>query len=198
MKKLIILACALTFWAGGFEAQAKPGGPPSWSIDPAHCSVNFAVKHIFVKIPGRFDRFSGTILFDPENLAGSRFDITVETASVNTFVAKRDEHLRSPEFFDVAGFPTMRFVSNNITHQGGENYLVEGELTIKNATRKVALPVKYLGTKDNPMVQGGKVAGFEAAFSVDLLEYGVGDGRFQRMGAMGPTAEATVFFEVIR
>ena len=149
-------------------------------------------------IPGRFDRFSGTILFDPDNLAGSRFNIQVETASVNTFEPKRDEHLRSADFLDAAGFPAMRFVSRSITHAGGENYVVEGDLTVKNATRKVSLPVKYLGAKDNPMIQGGKVAGFETAFSVGLLEYGVGDGRFQRMGVMGPTAEVALYFEVVR
>ena len=156
------------------------------------------MKHIFVKIPGRFDKFSGTILFDPAKLAASRFDITVDTASVNTFVAQRDDHLRGADFFDAAAYPTMRFVSTAITQKAGEDYVVQGELTIKNTTKKVSLPFKYYGSKDNPLVQGGKVAGFEVVFPVDLVEYGVGDGRFQRMGALGATADVALYFEVIR
>jgi len=189
----VILVVPLMAWTAEASAPA-----PQWSFDPPHCSILFTVRHIFVPIPGRFADYSGTVRFDPENLAGSSIDVNVQMASVDTFVAKRDEDLRSPDFFDTTRYPVMSFVSERIERRQGNQYAAVGRLTIKDVTRQIELPFTFYGVKASPLVQGKQVAGFEAHFSVNLLDYHVGDGRFQRMGAMGDTAGVTLYLELIR
>jgi len=170
----------------------------AWAFDPPHCSVMFFVKHILAKVPGRFDSYSGTVRFDPANLDGSSIDVSVDMGSVDTGVAKRDEHLKSPDFFDAAKYPGMRFVSQRITSRGGSEYLAEGDLTIKDVTKRIQLPFTYLGTRPSPMEQGKQLAGFEAHFSINMLEYHVSDGKFQKMGVLGDTAEIVINLEMVR
>jgi len=177
-------------------AKAEPA--PAWTFDPPHCSVMFFVKHILAKVPGRFDSYSGTVRFDPANLGGSSIDVSVDMASVNTGISQRDEHLKSPDFFETAKYPGMWFVSQRITSKGGNEYLAEGDLTIKDVTKRIQLPFTYLGTKPSPMEQGKQVAGFEARFSINMLEYHVGDGKFQKMGVLGDTVDIVINLEMVR
>lgn len=177
---------------------AKTEPAPAWAFDPPHCSVMFFVKHILAKVPGRFGSYSGRVRFDPANLDGSSIDVSVDMGSVDTGIAKRDEHLKSPDFFDAAKYPGMWFVSQRITSKGGNEYVAEGDLTIKDVTKRIQLPFTYLGTKPSPMEQGKQVAGFEARFSINMLEYHVGDGRFQKMGVVGDTAEIVINLEMTR
>lgn len=184
--------------ASGTSSGAKVEPAPIWAFDPPHCSVVFFVKHILAKVPGRFDSYSGTVRFDPANLGGSSIDVSVDMGSVDTGVKKRDEHLKSPDFFDAAKYPGMRFVSQRITSKGGNEYLAEGDLTIKDVTKRIQLPFVYLGTKPSPMEQGKQLAGFEAHFSINMLEYHVSDGKFQKMGVLGDTAEIVINLEMVR
>lgn len=184
--------------ASEVPSGAKAGPAPDWAFDQPHCSVMFFVKHILAKVPGRFDSYSGTVRFDPANLGGSSIDVSVAMGSVDTGIAKRDEHLKSPDFFDAAKYPGMWFVSQRIISKGGDEYLAEGDLTIKDVTKRIQLPFTYLGTKPSPMEQGKQVAGFEARFSINMLEYHVGDGKFQKMGVLGDTAEIVINLEMTR
>jgi len=185
--------------AASAVAGAKQAQPATaWSFDPAHGSVLFFVRHIFVKIPGRFSKYSGTVRFDPDNLEGSLIDVSVDMASVDTAVAKRDEDLRSPNFFDAARYPGMWFVSQHIVHKDGDQYVAEGDLTIKDVTRHIELPFTYLGTKASPLEPGKQVAGFESQFSINMLDYHVSDGHFQKMGALGDTVDIDLYFELTR
>ncbi|EPR41089.1 YceI family protein [Desulfovibrio sp. X2] len=176
--------------------QAAPA--TAWSIDPAHCSVNFTVRHIFVKIPGRFASYSGTVRFDPRNLAGSLIDVRIDVASIDTFVAKRDEDLRSADYFDAARYPEIRFTSGSIEHRGGSSYVARGKLTVKDVTQDFAMPFTYFGEKPSPIMPGKTVAGFESDFSVNLLAFHVGDGTAQKLGAMGRTANVALYMELLR
>lgn len=169
-----------------------------WSIDPDHSSVNFAVRHIFVPIPGRFDTFSGSIRFDPENLAGSSIDVTIDTASINTFVAKRNEHLRTADFFDAARYPSMTFKSMSIVHKGGEDYVAQGALTIKDVSLDIELPFTYLGNKKSPMDPLRTVAGFTSVLSLKLLDYHVGEDKWHKLGVLGDTADIALYMELLR
>lgn len=184
--------------ASGTAADARAEPASAWAFDPPHCSVLFFVKHILAKVPGRFASYSGTVRFDPANLGGSSIDVSVDMGSVDTGVAKRDEHLKSPDFFDAAKFPGMWFVSQRITSKGGNEYVAEGDLTIKDVTKRIQLPFTYLGTKSSPMEQGKQVAGFEAHFSINMLEYHVSDGKYQKMGVLGDTAEIVINLEMVR
>lgn len=184
--------------ASHVPSGAKAVPAPIWAFDPPHCSVMFFVKHILAKVPGRFDSYTGTVRFDPANLDGSSIDVSVDMASVNTGIAQRDEHLKSPDFFETAKYPGMWFVSQRITSKGGNEYLAEGDLTIKDVTKRIQLPFTYLGTKPSPMEQGKQVAGFEARFSINMLEYHVGDGKFQKMGVLGDTVDIVINLEMLR
>jgi len=208
---LCALAALLLFPLPVLAAQAaQPGAPAKtvpaarpapaavWNIDPDHSSVNFTVRHIFAKIPGRFAAFSGTIRFDPENLAGSAIEVAITSASVDTHVAKRDDHLRTPEFFDAARYPVITFSSRNIVHKGGDSYAAQGTLTIKDVSKEFTLPFTYLGQEKNPLDQAKTVAGFEALFPITLLDYHLGDGKWQKLGAMGDTADVALYMELLR
>ena len=163
---------------------AKPA--QSWKIDPDHTSINFAVKRLAVKIPGRFTQFGGTLRFDPENLGTSLIDISIEAASVNTDVAKRDAHLRSADFLDVAKYPAITFKSTQIEQEGTGRYVAKGKLKIKDVTRDVDLPFLYHGVEQNPLEPGQDVAGFEGALELNMLDYHVSDGRWSKNGLVDP------------
>jgi polyisoprenoid-binding protein YceI len=112
--------------------------PQTYSIDAAHATVQFSVRHLMVSnVKGKF---SGTAVWDPANLAAAKLDATVDVASVNTNQAKRDEHLRSADFFDVAKYPTMTFRSTRF-HKSGGQLKMTGQLTIKGITKEVTFDI---------------------------------------------------------
>jgi polyisoprenoid-binding protein YceI len=156
------------------------------------------VKHIYATVRGRFEDYSGTLQFDPDHLAESRCEIEVIVKSVNTGIRKRDNHLRSKDFFDAGRYPSMRFVSSRVQHVKDNEYLVEGRLTIKDVTKIISVPFVYFGTKPNPFEADQIVAGFETRFSIDRLEYHVGTGKYYEMGVTGKDIDITVSMEVIR
>lgn len=182
----------------GDVRSAQGSALPAWSFDPPHCSIVFFVRHILAKVPGRFDVYSGTVRFDPENSGAGSIDVSVDMKSVNTGIQKRDEHLRSPDFFDVAKYPAMWFVSQRIVKKGENQYVAEGDLTIKDVTKRIELPFTFLGAKPSPLENGKQVAGFEAKFSINMLDYHVGDGKFQQMGALGDTVDIVINMEMLR
>ena len=114
----------------------------SYSIDSAHSSVGFAVKHLMVSTArGQFDRVTGRVEIDDADLTRSRIDVTIEAASVNTRNAKRDEHLRSADFFDVAKYPLITFKSSHFEKAADGRLLAIGNLTMHGVTRPVTLTV---------------------------------------------------------
>ncbi len=144
----------------------------SWNIDTTHSGVNFTVRHmVFAKVRGRFDRFSGTIEGDLDDLTGARVAVNIDAASIDTGVADRDTHLRSADFFDAEQFPTLRFVSQTIERASDDHYLVHGELTIRDVTREVTLEVDYNGRGTDPW--GNERIGFSASGSINRREFGL-------------------------
>jgi len=148
-KQLALLLIALSFLfamaPGTLEAN-------EWSFDKAHSNFYFEVKHIFASVRGNFTDFSGTLVFDPDKLAESRVEVTVNTQSVETQITKRDNHLRSKDFLAVSDYPTMTFKSRSFTHRDGLNYSVTGDLTIKDVTKTIAVPFVFYGAEDNPLM----------------------------------------------
>ena len=167
LMKIAALSFLLIFVTGQVYA-----GKTQWKIDPAHSGIYFSVKHIFSSVYGFFEDFEGTTHFDPDNLAASSFDFSVKVKSVNTNNNKRDGHLRSDDFFSVNKFPKMTFKSTRFTHKQGGQYVVEGQMTVKDVTKKVTIPVTFFGTQDHPFNPKETVAGFESRFSIDRLAYG--------------------------
>ena len=112
-----------------------------WDFDLSHSSVNFHVRHLMVsKVHGRFSLWSGKLELDEQDLTKSRLQVEIDATSVDTKEAKRDEHLRSADFFDTATFPKLTFKSTKI-EKDGDDYKVTGDLTIKDVTKSVTLDV---------------------------------------------------------
>ena len=191
MKKIfLILLFFLT--AVPFQATAR-----QWTVDPVHTNFYFSIKHTYATVRGQFMDFSGKVIFDPANPAASTFDFTIKTDSVNTNESKRDTHLRSPEFFDAAAYPTITFKSDRVRKKDDTLLQVNGTLTIKDVSKNITLDFIYHGQKDNPLMPGGIVAGFDARVTLDRLAYHVGDGKFYRMGVVGKDVDVLMTMELM-
>ena len=145
--------------------------PGAWEIDGSHSAASFSVKHLMVsRVRGRFGTLSGTVTIadDPTQ---SSVEVTIDTASINTNDHKRDEHLRSADFFDVERFPALTFHSTGVRHVKGARWEVDGELTIRDTTRPVTLDLELVGVESDPW--GGQRVGFEAKTEIDREEFGL-------------------------
>lgn len=146
--------------------------PEPWEIDVAHSGVTFQVRHFFTMTPGRFSKFDGAIMYDQADPTKSQVELTIEAASINTDNEKRDGHLRSADFFDVAKFPTLTFKSTTIekTDQAGL-YKVTGDFTMVGVTRPVTVMVEVLGF--GPDGSGGTRGGLQVTGSLNRKDYGL-------------------------
>jgi len=169
-----------------------------WEIDKAHTNIYFEVRHTYATVRGQFDDFSGTLQFDPDNMELGSVKFEVKTKSINTGIPKRDNHLRSEEFFAVNKYPFMTFQSTGVKRKEGNQYNLVGNLTIKGKTNEVAVLFTYFGTRENPLKKGQMVAGFETRFSLDRLEYQVGPGKYFEMGVIGRNVDILVSLEVLK
>lgn len=143
----------------------------SYAIDSAHSDVSFKVRHLMSKTSGQFTEFDGSITADFENVETSSVEFTIKAASIDTGNADRDKHLRSPDFFDAETYPTISFVSEKIVRSGANTFAVAGTLTMHGVSKKVTLPVTYLGELKDPW--GNTKAGFELETTLDRKDYGI-------------------------
>ncbi len=145
----------------------------TYTLDKVHSSIGFGVTHMMLsRTNGVFDNIDSVILFSPEDLAGSKIDITIKTDSINTRNEQRDHHLRSADFFDAEKYPLITFKSTKIVKGEGNIYIVTGDLTMKDVTRGINIPVTVLGPVKNPMT-GGIGLGFETHIVVNRQDYNV-------------------------
>jgi len=142
------------------------------TIDKNHSNIEFSVKHLMIStVKGNFSDYSGTILYDEKNPALNQVNFVVKAQSINTSNAKRDEHLRSADFFDVTKFPEAKFVSTKISSSGNNTYKMEGNLQIKGVTKKVLFDVSYLGKAKDPM--GVEKIAFSATTTISRKDFGI-------------------------
>ena len=176
----------------------------TWTIDPVHSEVSFVARHMVVrKVRGRFDKFEGTIVTATDPLQSS-VNATVDLSSVNTGEPNRDNHIRSADFFEVESHPTMTFKSTGI-RPDGDNFLLDGDLTIRGVTRKVPLHVTYLGQWQTPWWEGNvdkgpkTRAGFVASVEINRHDFGVSWNSPLDGGGVvvGNTVEITIDAEAI-
>lgn len=143
----------------------------SYRVDPAHTNVGFRIRHMGVAfVEGEFDTFEGTFTFDPSNLAATTANVTVQTASIDTDVQQRDDHLRSADFFEVETHPTMTFVSTAAHPTGTDRFRLVGDLTIKGVTREVAFDVEAAGPIP---IENGQRTGFHATTTIDRRDFDI-------------------------
>jgi len=143
-----------------------------WNFDPVHSDIGFSVRHLMIsKVRDHFQKWNGTLLIDEADLANSKVDVSIEAASVNTKEQQRDDHLRSPDFFDAANHPTLTFVSTCVEKVSDEEYKVTGKLTIRGVTREEVVVTEYLGRSKDPW--GGVRMGFSAKTTIDRGDFGL-------------------------
>lgn len=167
----------------------------TWQIDPAHTNVEFTVRHMMISnVKGQFQKTSGTITANGNDPASAKIDVTIDASSIDTRVERRDAHLKSADFLDVARFPTITFKSTRVEPLGPDKWKVTGDLTIHGVTRPVALdvessgpPIEVMGhtrvgasattkikrsdfglTWNKALESGGVLVGDEVAISIDV------------------------------
>ncbi|MCW5516945.1 YceI family protein [Muriicola sp. Z0-33] len=169
-----------------------------WKIDKSHTSVNFSINHFFSSITGKFTDFEGMINFDPNNLAGSKADLSISISSVNTDNGERDKKLQSSDFFDVKTFPKMIFKSTKFDKKSEKEYLVHGNLTIRDITKDVVLQMKITGEMEHPMMKGIIILGIAIETTIDRTDYKVGTGDWAATKVVGDEVKIHIPIELIR
>jgi len=169
MKRALVLASAM--FLALFAAALVQASPITWAIDPVHSEVGFTIRHIWSKVPGKFTKFDGTIVYDPQNPAAASVKAVIEAASINTGNEMRDGDLKSGKFFDVAKYPTITFQSVKVTPATDGALKVEGNLTMHGVTKPVTLDAKFLGA--GPGMEGEPRSGFEATTTVNRKDFGI-------------------------
>lgn len=144
----------------------------NWKLDNSHSSVKFSVEHLMVsETEGNFKGFDGTLTSKNADFTDAQVTFTVDVKTINTDNEMRDKHLQSDDFFNAEKYPQMKFKSSSFKKVSGNKYVLEGELTIRDVTKKVKFDVVYRGTQKDPY--GNTKAGFKATGSIKRLEYGL-------------------------
>ncbi|MDF1545804.1 MAG: YceI family protein [bacterium] len=190
MIKRIVLLMAVVLVAGLVSANAA-----TWNVDQTHSSVGFKVRHLVVsKTSGVFTDFAGSVEFDGENLAAGSAELTVQVTSVDTDDEKRDNHLRSADFFDVENHPTMSFKSTKVVPGTGSEFQLVGDLTMKGITKEVTFDCDFNGVMDDPW--GNKRAGFSAKTKIDRQDFDVSFSKALETGGLVVGNEVEIMLEL--
>jgi polyisoprenoid-binding protein YceI len=143
-----------------------------WAIEPAHSTIGFVARHMMVtKVRGVFKKVDLVADFDPANPAQGSVSVEIDVNSIDTGVADRDNHLRSPDFFDVANYPVMTFRSTSGSVRSGSSGTITGDLTIRGITRPVTLDVDFLGEITDPF--GNQKVAFTASTKINREDWGL-------------------------
>ena len=154
------------------KATAAATATRTFAIDKTHSDLLFQVRHLVTRVRGRFTAFSGSVSFDEDEPQRSSVAIEIDAASIDTGTPDRDAHLRSADFFDVAAYPTLTFVSSRVAPKRDGEFNVTGTLTIHGVAREVTLPVTYLGRTKDPW--GNERVGFESEVTINRKDFGLG------------------------
>ena len=185
LASTFLLLTVIAVGRGVAQAAAE-----TYEIDKVHSVVLFGVSHMDVGIVyGRFNDFAGTVVMNEDDPAASSINVTVQAASIDTGAVKRDDHLRSPDFFNVKQFPTITFKSKSVSKGSGGGFTVTGDLTLHGVTKSVSVPFRKIGEGDDP--NGNHRVGWTANFSIERGDYGMDYGG-------GGKVDLIIAFEGIR
>jgi len=177
--KIIRIAALSAFLVPPMFAQAPPPAavpaPAStvsvWTVDKPHSMATFRIRHLMSNVTGQFRDFEVTARLDRANPAASSVELTIQASSIDTGEASRDEHLRSPDFFEVSKYPTITFKSTTVKAKSATLFDVTGDLTMHGVTKRITLPVTFLGFGKN--ARGEDRAGFELDAILDRKDFGI-------------------------
>jgi polyisoprenoid-binding protein YceI len=143
-----------------------------WVIDPMHSELHFKVRHLVIStVTGSFKVFSGELQAGEDNFEGADIDFKADVSSINTDNEQRDEHLKSPEFFDAASHPTINFDGKTFTRKDGDEWVLTGDLTIRGTTHPITLDVEFGGIAKD--LYARTVAGFDISGKINRKDYGL-------------------------
>jgi polyisoprenoid-binding protein YceI len=190
MKRILfalgLLACAVL---------AAPAVAATFTIDRAHSGVGFKVKHLMVSnVRGTFDDFAGTVVYDPADPQSWQVVATIQATSIDTGDPKRDDHLRTADFFDVATHPTLIFKSTGVTANKDGTFLLAGDLTMHGVTKPVTLTLEVNGTIKDPW--GNTKAGFTATGKLNRADFGLTWNKALETGGVVVGDEVTLMLDV--
>ncbi len=163
--------------------------------------MNFSVKHFFTPVTGTFSSYDVDLVFDPDAPENSTVTVSIDVASVDTNNERRDNHLRSPDFFDAETYPQMTFESTSVREVSPNQLLARGNLTIKETTKEIELGINLLGIADLPAemqeMMGGvaQVASFEASTQVDRRDFEVGVANWAQTMIVGGDVNISITLE---
>jgi polyisoprenoid-binding protein YceI len=178
-------------------AEGPAAAVETWQVDVAHSELSFRVRHFMSKVRGSFGGWSGTVQVDPADWTTAKIDVDIKTASIDTQNERRDNHLRSGDFFAADSFPTIMFRSTKVTRKGADGVVLEGQLTMRGVTRPVTLEGRLLGTQKD--AQGRQRAGIEARGIVNRVAHGVTWNRMVEGAQMlGEEVEIEIALELVR
>lgn len=170
MKRITLILSLVIFCSVAF-AQT------TWKQDPMHSTLAFNVTHLGITdVPGHFGDFDVTITSSEEDFSDATVELTVQTASIDTRVEPRDNHLKSADFFNVAKYPTMKYKSTDIKKAGKNTYKLVGDLTLNGVTKPVSVTMEYRGTTVNPNANGVPVAGIQITARIKRSDFNLGSG----------------------
>jgi len=168
----------------------------TWTIDPDHSNVGFKVRHLMVSnVKGSFEKQTGTVEIDDKDITKSKVEVSIDTNSINTNVAKRDEHLRSADFFDVAKYPAMTFVSKKVAKAGKDKLKVTGDLTLHGITKTVVLDVEG-PSKESKDPWGNFRKGATATTKINRKDFGLVYNAALETGGVAVGEEVTITLEI--
>ncbi|GHB54538.1 YceI family protein [Persicitalea jodogahamensis] len=166
-----------------------------WNIDPTHSEIQFKVKHLVIStVTGHFRQFEGTVETDGEDFSTAEIAFSADTVSVDTNQEQRDQHLRTAEFFDVEKFPKMTFVSTNVKKVGDDDYIITGDLTIKDTTKSVELKAEHGGYMTD--FYGNYKAGFEVTGKINRKDFGLVWGGVTEAGGIVVSDDVKLEFNI--
>jgi polyisoprenoid-binding protein YceI len=167
----------------------------TYTIDASHSRFGFVARHAMVtKVRGSFNEFEGTATIDGANPENSSVQVTLEVASIDTRNAQRDEHLRTNDFLDIENHPQIAFTSTSIKHDGGNDFEVTGDLTIRGTTKSITLPLEFQGAATDPF--GNQRIGFEGSVVINRKDWGVNWNAALEAGGVLVSEKVTLEFEI--
>lgn len=206
MRKLLAIFALVSMLAlpalSASASAAAAGG--DWNVDANHSEVSFGVRHFFTPVSGSFGGYEVTLSFDREHPENSRVTAKIPVGSVDTGNDKRNAHLKTADFFDAEKYPYITFESTSVKAISDTQWVATGNLTIKNVTREIELPIELLGVMELPeMMQkqmGGtkEIASFRAGTTIDRREFGVGTGSWAETAVVGADVELEIMVEANR
>ena len=190
-KTFFSAAAVLVALAG---SAATSSAADKYTVDPSHSSIGFAVRHMVVsKVKGYFNEYTATILYDDKDITKSSAEVTIKTASIDTRDAKRDEHLRTPDFFDAAKYPEITFKSKRI-EKSGEGFVAVGDLTMRGVTKEIQLPFTFAGVVTDPW--GNTRLGLSASTKLNRQDYGVSWSKSLDSGGLVVSDDVEIAIEI--